>query len=139
MENRILISFAYLIVLRPGILVWPYLQTTTGGSGEGSLKMKNSRSQRRNDSNLLCQSFEMPGPTSATTIPTSSCGKRRSTNSGSEFWMQEQQANRKKRYSNPNSRAHLPEGLNVPDAVCLPGLRMGRGALHTIREKDYPV
>jgi hypothetical protein len=53
--------------------------------------------------------------------------------------MQEQQANRKKRYSNPNSRANLPEGLNVPDAVCLPGPRMGRGALHTIREKDYPV
>lgn len=56
-----------------------------------------------------------------------------------EFWMQEQQANRKKRYSNPNSRANLPEGLNVPDAVCLPGPRMGRGALHTIREEDYPV
>src|ERR1700722_8259415 len=102
MENRILISFAYLIVLRPGILVWPYLQTTTGGSGEGRLKMKNSRLQRRNDSNLLCQSFEMPGPTSATTIPTSSCGKRRSTNSGGEFWMQNKRETERKDTPNQN-------------------------------------
>jgi hypothetical protein len=40
MENRILISFAYLLGLRPGTLVWPYLETTRDGAGEGSLKIQ---------------------------------------------------------------------------------------------------